>query len=141
MVKEGFTLIELIIVIIILAIIAGIGIPGYVKTRESSIDREAKASLKIIQAAEDSYNLETGEYYISGAGFMTDLINSNLILRLNDNNWSYCVKTDSAGFVVDAVRQDYNPGGTARVWRIRPTYKEACCSAGCAQSAGKPECP
>ncbi len=145
MFKASFTLIELLIVIIILGIIAGIGIPGYVKTRESSLDREAKAALKIVQAAEDSYYLETGEYYLNGSNFFNcwdiNTLNDNLVLRLDGDNWGYCTTFNPSGFAAFAARQDYQPGGTIRLWRIFPTDKEACCVQGCDQSAAKPVCP
>lgn len=50
--KEGFTLIELMIVIAIIAIIAAIAIPGLLQSQRAANERNASASLKTMATAE-----------------------------------------------------------------------------------------
>lgn len=50
--KEGFTLIELMIVIAIIAIIAAIAIPGLLQSQRAANERNASASLKTLATAE-----------------------------------------------------------------------------------------
>jgi prepilin-type N-terminal cleavage/methylation domain-containing protein len=53
--KDGFTLIELMIVIAIIAIIAAIAIPGLLSSQRASNERNASASLKTIASAEADF--------------------------------------------------------------------------------------
>jgi prepilin-type N-terminal cleavage/methylation domain-containing protein len=52
---EGFTLIELMIVIAIIAIIAAIAIPGLLQSQRASNERNASASLKTLASAEADF--------------------------------------------------------------------------------------
>jgi prepilin-type N-terminal cleavage/methylation domain-containing protein len=53
--KQGFTLIELMIVIAIIAIIAAIAIPGLLSSQRASNERNASASLKTLASAEADF--------------------------------------------------------------------------------------
>jgi prepilin-type N-terminal cleavage/methylation domain-containing protein len=53
--KQGFTLIELMIVIAIIAVIAAIAIPGLLAAQRSSNERNASTSLKTITTAEADF--------------------------------------------------------------------------------------
>ncbi len=60
--RKGFTLIELIVVIIILGVLAGIGITQYTKVVEKSHFAEARTILGSLRSLEIAYNLEYGSY-------------------------------------------------------------------------------
>jgi prepilin-type N-terminal cleavage/methylation domain-containing protein len=53
--KQGFTLIELMIVIAIIAIIAAIAIPGLLSSQRASNERNASTSLKTLSSAEADF--------------------------------------------------------------------------------------
>ncbi|MCM8795768.1 MAG: prepilin-type N-terminal cleavage/methylation domain-containing protein, partial [Candidatus Omnitrophica bacterium] len=59
---RGFTLLELVVVIIIIGILATFGISQYIPARERALGKEAIANLKLIAAAERIYRMETGRY-------------------------------------------------------------------------------
>jgi prepilin-type N-terminal cleavage/methylation domain-containing protein len=116
----GFTLFELLIATIIVAILAAIGLPSFVKTKEHSVGSEAIANLKLIAFGERNYRIENGSYYPATPGTDNNLstINSNLRLFLptsSARNWNYSV-TDTAApsFSATATRTaSNNPGSYA----------------------------
>lgn len=60
--RKGFTLIELIIVIIIVGILATIGMTQYTKVVEKGRASEARQILGSLRSAQNAYNLEYGAY-------------------------------------------------------------------------------
>jgi prepilin-type N-terminal cleavage/methylation domain-containing protein len=90
--RRGYTLIELITVIAILALIATTALPQFVKAKDQSRESEAKANLHMLQIAIERYAVDNGEYprYLLGGdtqGWETwhkkwDDVN-NIEMRLN----------------------------------------------------------
>ena len=70
----GFTLLEIIIVVIIIGVLASIALPNYNRTVERSRLAEAVNTLKIIKDAQSRYAAQTGDY----AGSLTNLGNLDL---------------------------------------------------------------
>jgi len=117
--KKGVTLIELLIVIIIIGILVILSLPQYSQIRERAFDREAKANLRLIQAAERFYRLELGGYYASAdAGD----ININLKLSLpstTNRKWDYSITPNNCS---QASR--YQGPSPVKQWRLRDDEKE-----------------
>ncbi|TAN59424.1 type II secretion system protein [bacterium] len=123
----GFSLMELLVVLIIVGILAALAIPNYTRTRERAIDKEAQTVLSLVQAAERMYRLKSSTYY--GSAVLSD-INDNLKLNLAPQRWNYSIPAaDPAGFTAQAVRI----GGT-RTWQIDQDDPAASCTTG-------PDCP
>lgn len=59
---RGFTLIELMIVVVIVGILATLGVVGYRKMVNSAHTSEATQMLQSIRVAQESYRAETGGY-------------------------------------------------------------------------------
>ncbi|KPJ68317.1 MAG: hypothetical protein AMJ45_02600 [Syntrophobacter sp. DG_60] len=64
--RKGFTLIELMIVVAIIAILAAIAIPQYKKFQLKAKTSEAKANLGSIRSCEEAYSAETDNYVFCG---------------------------------------------------------------------------
>jgi prepilin-type N-terminal cleavage/methylation domain-containing protein len=127
--KAGFTLFELLVVVIIVGILAALGLPQFTKTKEHALGREAVANLKLIAAAQRLYAMETGSYYPMPTGTDSNIttINSNLRLSIpnpsasSSRNWNYAVTDTSApSFSVIATRTS----GTICSYSIDSTTEE-----------------
>ncbi len=78
--KEGFTLIELMIVILIIAILVAIAIPVYLAVRENAMRRTCQANLRTIDGAINTYLGEHEQYPSTGAlGDTHPLITGNFL--------------------------------------------------------------
>ncbi len=111
--NRGFTLIELMIVVEIIAIIAAIAVPNYIRTRIQANESAAVASLRVILDAETSYNTQYYEY----ADDITDLTDAEPpFLEGGDwtqprNGYVYRVEGDGTSFVAYATPVEWNVTG------------------------------
>ena len=62
--QKGFTLSELLIVIVILGVMGSVALPRYYKQKEKAVVAEAVSILSAIRQGEISYNLENNSYKI-----------------------------------------------------------------------------
>jgi prepilin-type N-terminal cleavage/methylation domain-containing protein len=133
---KGFTLLELIFVVITMGILTSIALPIYNKTLERSGWEEAIINLKLIRAAELVYRSEHNTFFIPSvqdfAGNQDEAqINNALHINLPTSlplKWQYyfdpCgVPPPASTFTVKASR-----GGS--IWMINESTTEPWCSAG-----------
>ena len=105
--QHGFTLIEVMITLTILAILSAIAIPayqGYITTARNTEGWNNLASLKL---AEEEYFLENNSYF-SGADAATLETNSNNLWQAEPAsdgtfNFDYAVVTSGGGYVATAT--------------------------------------
>lgn len=58
--NQGFTLVEIMIVVVIIGLLAAMAIPAFQKVRANSQDKAVTNNLRQLSAAADQYFLETG---------------------------------------------------------------------------------
>lgn len=91
--RKGFTLLELVIVVVVIGILVALASPQFAVTKERALDKEARATISLIQAAEKVYRMEVGYYYPLGTT-TTSIPNINTNLRLSlpqpaNPTWNY----------------------------------------------------
>lgn len=123
--NKGFTLIELIVVVIVLGVLVAFAVPQYARSKEKALDNEAKGYLVLIQAAENLYKIENGSFYESSDHEeLNDKLSVSLPLEPTPPQklkWIYKTNVSTtatpATVCVDALRN----GDNKRSWHMMDT--------------------
>ncbi len=78
--RRGFTLVEIMIVVLIIGILLSIAVPNYIKARESSRAKSCIANLKTIDAAKEQWSMENKKVAGDTAGF-SDLVGTDKYIK------------------------------------------------------------
>lgn len=126
--KSGFTLMEMLVVVIILGVVAGIAMPSYTLHIERVRASEGVQLLTALLAAQERYRLENAAYTTAIANLDIDLPNAsnftvppnlyNLATRVativrSDNSYTLCINSTGVVSCSGAANicSQYAPGG------------------------------
>ena len=129
--KIGFTLTEIMVVVIAIAIMAAFAIPSYTKTVERAHLRDSITQLSTIYAAHEIYKTQTGGYWPDGTVEGLASINSNLGLNILANGMVYTCEGDQFSFSCSAVRQPPAPTFTLTLTDAVLSSSNPSCSGAC----------
>jgi prepilin-type N-terminal cleavage/methylation domain-containing protein len=94
--RAGFTLVEIMIVVAIIALLAAIAVPGFLRARKRSQASKILNDLRLIDAAVDQYSIETSRSTGS---------------TVNVTDWTNYLKKDTTLYATgqDLFGNDYGP--------------------------------
>ena len=117
--KKGFTLLELIVVIIIIGVLATLGFTQYTKMVEKGRTAEAKTVLGQLRTAEVAYWQEYGAYTATLANLATDAPPTTC--TQTTNYFSYAADATSTATATRCTGTTGKPSGAA-VYSVTMTY-------------------
>jgi type IV pilus assembly protein PilE len=95
--RHGFTLIELMIVVVIIGILSATAIPKYQEVTRGSKEAEARPQLKQIYTLEERYKAKEGSYTLN-----IDALEGGPTLSTGGKYFTYSVAAHGSGFCVVA---------------------------------------
>ena len=112
--EKGFSLVELLVVVIIIAIVAAIAIPNLLASRRAANEASAISTLRTIHSAEAVYQATTGNStdYANGAG-LAGLVDTVVAQNaFTKSGYDFTIGTASAAATYCAEAHPTNPGTT-----------------------------
>ena len=111
--SEGFTLIELMVVVMIIAVLIAIAIPSFLGFRKSAQDRAAQSELRNVLLSEKAFWLEEGDYTGDGADIVA--LEPNAVINADPELGVYIDLNGASSDVVCLVRTA-DSGNTFAIW-------------------------
>jgi prepilin-type N-terminal cleavage/methylation domain-containing protein len=110
--RQGFTLVEIMIVVAIIALLASVGIPGFLRARKRSQASRIINDLRLIDSAVDAYAIESSK------------ATGNVV---NVTDWTRFIKPGTNLYVTgnDILGAPYGPQSVDYLPKVPTTSKDA----------------
>lgn len=99
---QGFTLLEMMIAVAILAILAGVGIPTYNGYLDNSREAKLISNIATIEVFQENHRLKTGSYATVGANLAAITAAIDWEPQTNDNI-TYVLAASGTGYSITAT--------------------------------------
>lgn len=117
--ESGFTLVELLVVMLILGILAAIAIPSFFNQRDKASDASAKTDVRTAQTAMETYATDNnGSYAAANAAALQNIEStlndaSGLVATPTGGGTGYTVSADSSTGTGFSITRDGTTGQTS----------------------------
>ena len=111
--KKGFTLSELLMVVVVLGILSAIALPRFAPQKEKAYVAEAVGMLSAIRQLEEGYRLDNGFYLaIPVNAPNTEWLKLGIENPNISNYWKYTIATTASTCTITATRQNLKWSGS-----------------------------
>jgi prepilin-type N-terminal cleavage/methylation domain-containing protein len=118
--KSGFTLIEIMIVVIIVGVLASLALPKFFSTVEYSRSQEALSAIATVRGGLERYYVSKGNTYVGATTANIDT--GNPLAGQSNAHFSITVDTTSAvGYRIVALRNTVDGGNAAHTVLLTQT--------------------
>ncbi len=100
--ERGFTIMELLVVIVIIGVLAAIGVPAYNNMTNRARETTCQANRRTIATAVGMYYVDNGSYKNGSA----DLTLGDLVLYLDNAESIKCPVKDAAAYTIEVNEDD-----------------------------------
>jgi len=103
--KKGFTLVEIMIVVVIIGLLAAMAVPAFNKVRENAREKTVTENLRQVASNAQQYLLETGESQVSYSSLVPTYFAN--IQTVADENYGALVIEEDSGSISVSLSGEY----------------------------------